>query len=42
VYKRDPVEAISKNVSLTKVLKDFLSSKKGAPLTLEPKEMRNQ
>lgn len=42
VYKRDPVEAISKNVSLTKVLKDILSSKKGAPLTLEPKEMRNQ
>ena len=42
VYKRNPLEAISKNLSLTKVLKDILSFKKGAPLTIEPKEMRNR
>ena len=45
VYKRDPVEAISKNVSLTKVLKEILSSSKkggGATLTLEPKELRKR
>lgn len=43
VYVRDPSEALSKNVSITKVLKDILnSSRRDKMLTIEPKEMRNR
>lgn len=43
VYIRDPRETISKNVSITKVLKDILSSsRKDKMLTIEPKELRNR
>jgi hypothetical protein len=45
VYIRDPVDAVAKNVSLTKVLKDILSnstSKRDKTLTIDPKELRNR
>jgi hypothetical protein len=43
VYVRDPVDGLSKNVSLTKVLKDILSTnQKDKMLTIEPKELRNR